>query len=255
MRNHLCSEKGSSPGSEAAPMYTPANSFPLSPPSGRSPPTSSAQNETIQSGTVHKCHVSSSNIECATSVDRYSGDSSKLLYTSNQIKDSLPQSEPCRTAETLKYSRNAYAMHSGQTHFPRPYFPNNGNSYYDHYCTNTKSSFHPTSDVHQNSYYEGDHDKSSSEIASIISNKIHSELDQYYGARNSERLYSMGYNSVYGSLHSFYNSAEASTKNSEFREKDVRYLYQCLLCLKIRKEIVALQMRLILLLLSEDQTI
>ncbi|CAL1276450.1 unnamed protein product [Larinioides sclopetarius] len=199
MRNYLCSEKDSS-APEAAPMYTPTSSFPLSPPSGQSPPSAPVQNENVQSENIRAAHTNTSKSEFLSSTERYSADTSRIFCSSNQIKDDVQSLEVYRAFEQSKFSRNVYPLHSGQTYFPRSHFPVNGNGYYEQYCSNFKLPYQSSC----SSYYEGDQEKS------------HSELNQFYSGKDPERMYSAECN-AYGPSHSLYS--DNVSKTSEIYER------------------------------------
>ncbi|KAF8790977.1 uncharacterized protein LOC129960877 [Argiope bruennichi] len=199
MRNYLCSEKESS-ASEAAPMYTPTSSFPLSPPSGQSPPSAAAQNENVQSEIIRAAHTNKSKSEFVSSSERYSADVSRIFCSSDQIKDDVQSLGVYRALEQSKFSRNTYPLHSGQSYFPRSHFPVNGNGYYEQYCSNFKLHYHSSS----SSYYEGDQEKN------------HSELNQFYNGKNPEKMYSVECN-AYGLSHSLYS--DSASKSSEIYER------------------------------------
>ncbi|GBM65152.1 Myogenic-determination protein [Araneus ventricosus] len=203
MRNYLCSEEESS-APEAAPMYTPTSSFPLSPPSGQSPPSAAVQNENAQSETIRAAHANTSKSEFLSSTEGYSADASRIFCSSNQIKDDVQSLGVYRSLEQSKFSRNAYPLHSGQTYFPRSNFPVNGNSYYEQCCSNFKLPYQSSS----SSYYEGDQEKS------------HNELNQFYSGKDPERMYSVECN-TYGPSHSLYS--DNVSKTSEIYERSCTF--------------------------------
>ncbi|GFS62275.1 myogenic-determination protein [Trichonephila inaurata madagascariensis] len=214
MRNYLCREKEST-APEAAPMYTPNYSFPTSPPSGHSPPPSAIQSENAYSENVCNLHTNMSYLKNSSSFEKYFTDSNKVLGVPNQIKGDVQQSGPYGIQEQSKYSRSAYVMSSGQSYFSKAPFSNNGSPYYEHYSSNIKFPYQIPSNEHQNSYFERDQDKCALNTTPNMSNKHHSELNQYYGAKDSERLFFVGYNSCYEPSHSLYSSTEFAPKNSE----------------------------------------
>ncbi|GFT87605.1 myogenic-determination protein, partial [Nephila pilipes] len=196
-------------------MYTPTYSFPTSPPGGHSPPPSSIQSEHTHSENFRNFHSSMSNLKGSSSFEKHFSDSSKNVGVSNQIKDSVQQPGPYGIQEQSKYSRSTYNVHSGQSYFPMAPFSNNGSTYYEHYSSNIKLPYQISSNAYQNSYFERDQDKNALNTPPNINNKCHTELNQYYGAKDSERLFFVEYNNCYEPSHSLYSDTESISKNSE----------------------------------------
>lgn len=221
MRNFLYDE-GRSSASEPTPMYTPARSYPLSPPSGQSPPTQKIQSEAEQTETNSTLLSTNNHSGCTTLSENTRAHSNASSNAPIQSKGNAEQCEPYRMQEQSKYSRSIRSLYLDQSYPQKVVYFNEERGCYEQYYPHSKNTY--SSELNNCSYYAEDQEKQVYESSLPINNKTYNELNSFYNAKESKMITSEVHNGIITPSHSLNSDTESV---SEFPERDEKH-YTCL---------------------------
>lgn len=221
MRNFLHDE-GRSSASQPTPMYTPARSYPLSPPSGQSPPTQKIQSEAVQTVTNSTLLSTSPLSGCTILSENDRNHSNGASNAPIQFKGDTEQCEQYRIQEQSKYSRSIRSLYLDQSYTPKVLYFNDERAYYEQYYPHSKSTY--SAELNNCTYYAEDQEKQVYESSLPINNKTYNELNSFCNAKDSKMITSEVYNGVITPSHSLNSDTESV---SEFPERDEKR-YSCI---------------------------
>ncbi|KAG8181549.1 hypothetical protein JTE90_025195 [Oedothorax gibbosus] len=195
-------------------MYTPKRSYPLSPPTGQSPPTQQIHNGSAQKGTNSVIHSNNPRSGYTTVSENERSFTSAMSNAQNELQSNSEQIQQCEMQEQSKQPRSISSFYSDQPCRQKVDYYNDETTCYKQYYPDSKKG----SSSESNMYYAEAQKWPVYRSSLPVNDKNYNELISFCNSKNAKKENSIAINSINNS-HSSNNSIKSLDKCQERNEQ------------------------------------